>query len=169
LEKIFWTILVLGKIADVNETAVERVRQLRARLDRVRQGVRMLPAARVLYVVDKEPLISVGKGSYLADLIREAGGINIAGGLEKAYPMLSMEYVIQQDPQVIILAMDADRTLSDQEKRFWDRWSSMSAVRDGRIYKVDRDLLNRPGPRTMDGLEELARLLHPSADFQSVR
>jgi iron complex transport system substrate-binding protein len=169
LEKIFGTILVFGKIADVKETAVERVRQLRARLDGVRQRVRSLPPARLLYVVDKEPLISVGKGSYLADLIREAGGINIAGGLEKDYPMLSMEYVIQQDPQVIILAMDADRTLSDQEKRYWDRWSSLSAVRDGKIYKVDRDLLNRPGPRVMDGLEELARLLHPAIDFKPGR
>ena len=169
VEKIFGTILVFGKIADVNETAVERVRQLRAREDRVRQSVRSLPPARLLYVVDKEPLISVGKGSYLADLIRESGGVNIAGGLEKAYPILSMEYVIQQDPQVIVLAMDADRTLSDQEKRYWDRWSSLSAVRDGKIYKVDRDLLNRPGPRIMDGLEELARLLHPTVDLHSVR
>jgi len=161
LEKIFGTILVFGKIADVKKTAVERVRQLRARLDGVRQRVRSLPPVRLLYVVDKEPLISVGKGSYLGDLIREAGGINIAGGLEKAYPILSMEYVIQQDPQVIILAMDADRTLSDQERRYWDRWSSLSAVRYGKIYKVDRDLLNRPGPRIIDGLEEMARLLHP--------
>lgn len=169
LEKIFGTILVFGKITDAKENAVESVRQLRARLEGVRQSVRSLPPARLLYVVDKEPLISVGKGSYLADLIREAGGINIAGGLEKAYPMLSMEYVIQQDPQVIILAMDADRTLSDQEKRYWDRWSSLSAVRDGKIYKVDRDLLNRPGPRILDGLEELARLLHPSIALQSVR
>ena len=169
LEKIFETILVFGKIEGVNSTAADTVRQLRIRLDRVRQGVRPLPPTRLLYVVDKEPLISVGKGSYLADLIREAGGINIAGGLEKAYPMLSMEYVIQQNPQVIILAMDADRTLSDQEKRYWDRWSSLSAVRDGKIYKVDRDRLNRPGPRVMDGLEELARLLHPTIDFQSVR
>jgi len=169
LDKIFATILVFGKIADVNETAVERVRQLRAREDRVRQSVRLLPPVRLLYVVDKEPLISVGKGSYLADLIREAGGVNIAAGLEKAYPMLSMEYVIQQDPQAIVLAMDADRTLSDQEKRYWDRWSSLSAVRNGRIYKVDRDLLNRPGPRIMDGLEELARLLHPTVDLQSVQ
>jgi iron complex transport system substrate-binding protein len=117
-------------------------------------------------VVDKEPLISVGKRSYLADLIHEAGGINIAGGVDKAYPMLSMEYVIQQDPQVIILAMDADRSLSDQEKGYWSRWSSLSAVRDGKIYKVDRDLLNRPGPRVLDGLEELARLLHPTVDFK---
>jgi iron complex transport system substrate-binding protein len=165
LEKIFGTILVFGRIAGAKETAVEKVRQLRERLNRIRQAVEPFPPVRLLYVVDKEPLISVGKRSYLADLIHEAGGINIAGGLDKAYPMLSMEYVIQQDPQVIVLAMDADRSLSDQEKRDWSRWSSLSAVRDGKIYKVDRDLLNRPGPRVMDGLEELVRLLHPPVDF----
>ncbi|HET6465865.1 MAG TPA: cobalamin-binding protein [Nitrospiria bacterium] len=169
LEKIFETILVLGRIADAQKTAEEKVRQLRERLNWIRNGVRAASSPRLLYVVDKEPLISIGKGSYLNDLIRDAGGINIAGGLKKAYPMLSMEYVIQQDPQVIILAMDADRRLSDQEKGYWSRWSSLSAVRDGKIYKVDRDLLNRPGPRIMDGLEELARLLHPTVDFESGR
>jgi cobalamin transport system substrate-binding protein len=169
IDKIFETILFLGKIARVEETASARVRQLRQRLDSIRQTLRSAPSPRLLYVVDEDPLISVGKGSYLNDLIRDAGAINITEGLDKAYPLVSMEYVIQKDPQVIILAMDADRILSDRQKRNWSRWTTLSAVRDGRIYKVNRDLLNRPGPRMLDGLEELARLLHPAAIHQSVR
>jgi iron complex transport system substrate-binding protein len=169
LEKIFETISLLGKIAGVEETAAENVRQLRGRLDSDRQKNLSGPRPRLLYVVDEEPLISVGKGSYLDDLIREAGGINITGGLEKAYPVVSMEYVIQQDPEVIILAMDADQVLSDQERQHWSRWSSLSAVRDGKIFKVNRDLLNRPGPRILDGIEELARLIHPAAGLEPVR
>ncbi len=169
IEKVFEIILVLGKIAGEDETAAERVRQLRQRLNSIRQKIRSSPQPRLLYVVDEEPLISVGKGSYLNDLIREAGGVNITGGLEKAYPVVSMEYVIRQDPQVIILAMDADPVLSDQEKQRWSRWSSLSAVRNEKIYKVSRDLLNRPGPRVLDGVEELARLLHPAVGNEPVR
>lgn len=165
IDKIFETYLTLGVVTGVQQTAREKVRQLQNRLDRVRNAVKPYPPTRLLYVVDKEPLISVGNGSYLSDLIRDAGGLNIAGRVEKPYPVLSLEYVIQQDPQVIILATDADRRLTDQDRRFWARWSSVSAVRDGKIYKVDRDLLNRPGPRVMDGLEELAQLLHPAVDF----
>ncbi|MBI3595727.1 MAG: cobalamin-binding protein [Nitrospirae bacterium] len=169
IEKIFETILVLGKITGAEETAAEKVRQLRGRLNSLQQKLQSDPRPRLLYVVDDEPLISVGKGSYLNDLIREAGGVNITGGLEKAYPIVSMEYVIRQNPEVIVLAMDADQVLSDQEKHHWSRWSSLPAVRNGKIYKVSRDLLNRPGPRILDGVEELARLLHPAADLQPVR
>lgn len=168
MEKIFQTIILLGKITRVEETASARVRQLRQRLDSIRQTLRSAPSPRLLYVVDEVPLISVGKGSYLNDLIRDAGAINITEGLDKAYPLVSMEYVIQKDPQVIILAMDADRVLSDRQKRNWSRWADLAAVRDGRIYKVNRDLLNRPGPRMLDGLEELARLVHPAANIHSV-
>jgi iron complex transport system substrate-binding protein len=169
IEKIFEAILVLGKITGTEETAAEEVGKLRHRLNAVQQKVLAGSRPRLLYVVDEEPLISVGKGSYLDDLIREAGGVNITGGLEKAYPIVSMEYVIQQDPQVIILAMDADQVLSDQERQHWSRWSSLSAVRNGNIYKVSRDLLNRPGPRVLEGVEELARLLHPADGNKPVR
>jgi len=169
LGKIFETILVLGKIGGVEGKAREEVGQLRGRLDSVRQKVISTPRPRLFYVVDEEPLISVGKGSYLDDLIREAGAVNITGELSKAYPVVSMEYVIRQNPEVIVLAMDADRILSEEEKRHWSRWSSLSAVRDGKIYKVRRDLLNRPGPRILDGVEELAQLLHPAVGNEPVR
>ncbi|MBI3811687.1 MAG: cobalamin-binding protein [Nitrospirae bacterium] len=169
IEKVFETILILGKITGADEPAAEKVRQLRGRLESVRQKTLSVSRPRLLYVVDKDPLISIGKGSYIDDLIHEAGGLNITGGLEKAYPIVSMEYVIQQDPQVIILAMDADQIVSDQEKQYWSRWSSLSAVKNGKIYKVSRDLLNRPGPRIVDGIEELARLLHPAVGLEPVR
>ncbi|HEY5594233.1 MAG TPA: cobalamin-binding protein [Nitrospiria bacterium] len=169
MEKVFRNILFLGKITGEGEKAGEKVRELRQRLNSVRQKVRSFPRPRLFYVVEGEPLISVGKGSYLDDLIREAGGINITAGLENDYPLVSMEYVIRQDPEVIILATDADDDLSNEQKQYWSRWSSLAAVRDGKIYRADRDLLNRPGPRILDGVEELSRLLHPAVDLKPVK
>jgi cobalamin transport system substrate-binding protein len=169
LDKIFQTVLLLGKATGRSERAAENARRLRDRLERIRRVTRSDSPPRLLYVVDDNPLISVGKGSYLDDLIRDAGGTNITGKLAKPYPLVSMEYVIRENPQVIILATDADRNLTDLQKRRWDRWSGLAAVRDGRIYKVNRDLLNRPGPRVLDGLEELAGLLHPVSTSDSDR
>jgi len=163
VEKIFHTILILGKMTGALPTAEESVRQLRDRLERIRRSVHSEIPPRLLYVVDAEPIISVGINSYLNDLIRDAGAVNITGRIKKSYPIVSMEFVIREDPQVIILATDADLQLTESQRRRWTRWNTLSAVREGKIYKVNRDLLNRPGPRIVDGLEELAALLHPSA------
>lgn len=160
LEKIFGNTLVIGAMTGVGETAKLKVRQLQERLDVLRRRVISIPRPRVLYVVQEEPLISVGRGSFINDLIRDAGGDNITEELNNDYPVVSIEYVIKQDPQVIILATDADQNLPDQKKNYWNRWSTLSAVRSGQIYKVNRDHLNRPGPRVLDGLEELAGILH---------
>ena len=162
LENIFGAILRIGTISGIEMKALEKVRILRQRRDIVRRAAAEAAHPRVLYVVDREPLISVGQGSYINELVADAGGINIASDLQKAYPVISMEYVIQRDPQVIILAMDADQDLTPAQKEYWGRWPILSAVRDGRIYKVQRDRINRPGPRVIDGLEELAGLLHPN-------
>lgn len=164
-DKVFEIIRRLGVIAGVEETSEEKIIELRRRLEHVRRRVSAEPKPRLLYVVGKEPLISVGGGSFINDLIRDAGGVNIAGDLSKDYPLLTMEYVIRRDPQVIILAADADRNLADVDTPYWDRWSSLSAVRDGRIFKVHGNWLNRPGPRMIEGVEELAGLLHPTLDL----
>jgi cobalamin transport system substrate-binding protein len=169
VEKIFHAILILGKMTGVPERAEENVQGLRDRLERIRRSAHSAAPPRLLYVVDPEPIISVGKKSYLNDLIRDAGAINITGEIDKAYPLVSMEFVLRENPQVIILATEAGRNLTEQQKRRWEKWTTIPAVRDRKIYEVNRDLMNRPGPRVLDGLEEMTALLHPSSGSQSGR
>jgi iron complex transport system substrate-binding protein len=110
-----------------------------------------------------DPLISSGKGTFVDDLIRIAGGANIAESARGKHPRYSMEEVIAQDPQVIILSsMNSKDPLTDQ-RQWWDQWKEISAVRSGRIYVVDADLILRPSPRIVDGLEAIARAIHPEA------
>ncbi|HEX9756886.1 MAG TPA: cobalamin-binding protein [Nitrospiria bacterium] len=162
LEDIFSMIETLGDIGGVREIATQKVQMLRFRLRGLREKVSPFSRPRVLYVVDRTPLFSVGNKSFLNDLIFEAGGVNITGDIPKAYPLVSMEFVIQRDPEILILGTDPDQPLTKEQIQYWSRWSSISAVREGKIYKVNRDLLSRPGPRIIDGIEELAGVLHPS-------
>jgi len=162
IEEVFSMIQSIGLISRVGVEAKEKIQSLREKLQSFRKAIESRKRSRLLYVVQREPLISVGKASFLNDLIRDAGGINITEKFTKDYPIVSMEFVIQADPQIIILAMDGDQALTDQQKRYWGRWSSLSAVQNGRIYKVNRDLLNRPGPRILEGLANLADQIHPN-------
>lgn len=113
---------------------------------------------RVYYELDNT-YYTVGHGSFVDALLRLAGGKNIAGTVNNAYPQLSAEKVIAADPQYIILGDGSFVTPGAVAKR--PGWSLISAVRLHHIYRFNDDLASRPGPRIVLGLETLARILHP--------
>ena len=117
----------------------------------------------MLYVINSQPLITVGPGSYIHQMIGLAGGNNIASGAEAPYPRLTMETVLKEDPEVLIFPMGSVETVPRHEQQEWRRWTTLTAVQRNRLREVAADALNRPGPRVMDGLEELVRVIHPEA------
>jgi iron complex transport system substrate-binding protein len=74
-----------------------------------------------------------------------------------------MEEVLVQDPEVILLASMKSQDPLVKQRRWWERWKTISAVKQGRIYVLDSDLIHRPSPRIVDGLEQVARAIHPEA------
>ena len=116
---------------------------------------------RVLYVLNSQPLITVGPGSYLDQVINVAGGANIAAGTTVPYPHFSMEAVLKEDPEIIIFPIGKAEGIPLSEQQEWLRWTSVSAVKQGRLHQIPADVLNRPGPRIVEGLEALARIIHP--------
>jgi iron complex transport system substrate-binding protein len=116
---------------------------------------------RVLYVLNSHPLITVGPGSYIHQMIGLAGGINIAAGSPSAYPKLSLETVLKEDPEVLIFPVGSMESIPKSEQQEWNRWGNLSAVRNRQLRDVSSDALNRPGPRVVEGLEHLARAIHP--------
>jgi iron complex transport system substrate-binding protein len=91
-------------------------------------------------------------------MIGLAGGVNIAAPAGVAYPKLSMEAVLKEDPEVLIFPSE---TVPRSEQQQWLRWDTLSAVKLRRFHEVSSSLLNRPGPRIIEGLEQLARAIHP--------
>jgi iron complex transport system substrate-binding protein len=151
----------LGNIFEKISVANEVTQRMRQRMAELKLKVETVPAKRALYVLNSQPLISVGPGSFIHQMIGLAGGINVAAGAGVAYPRLSMERVLKEDPEVLIFPSGEVETVPRSEQQQWRRWESLSAVKHQRFHEVSSSLLNRPGPRIIEGLEQLARAIHP--------
>lgn len=163
LEDIPLQMYTLGKMFEKISAANDVTQRMRQRMAEVKRKVESLPAKRVLYVLNNQPLITVGPGSFIHQMIGFAGGVNVAAQTNTAYPRLSVETVLKEDPEVLIFPSGEVETVSRSEQQQWRRWESLSAVKHQRFHEVSSSLLNRPGPRVVDGLEQLARAIHPEA------
>ncbi len=152
----------IERIADVlgkRPQADELLKQLRARVNNVSERVKSQPSVRVFYQVSDEPLYTIGRDAFITDLINRAGGVSVTADIPGAWPRYSAESALAAQPEAIILPTggsmgDANSTVARALKR-------SPAVANGRVYKINDDHLSRPGPRAVDGLEDLARALHP--------
>ena len=102
---------------------------------------------------------TAGKGTFITQLIERAGGHNIASDLD-GYPQISLEQVVAADPAFILLG-DARYGVSPESIAQRPGWENLSAVKNGKVLPFNDDLVSRPGPRLVDALEELAKLLRP--------
>ena len=78
------------------------------------------------------------------------------------YPRLDMEEVLRQNPDVLIFSGGKFGGIPDVEHTKWARWKSISAVQQGALFEIESDLINRPGPRVVEGVEALIRIIHPN-------
>lgn len=163
VEDIFSHIQTLGRMLDHMTEATALGMDLRQQIAGIKSRSQGLPPVRVLYVLNSEPLITVGPGSFIDQLIGLVGGANIAAKSGTAYPRLSMEAVLQDDPEVIIFPIGTSEGISEREQQSWRRWTTVSAIKHNRVHQIPADLLNRPGPRIGQGLDRLAAMLHPAA------
>lgn len=128
----------------------------------VERAVRPFSRPRVLLLVGDEALYAFGRDSYASELVRLAGGENLTDAFSGRAAQPSEEAVLEFAPEVVVVLAgtdyDAERLFS-RHPTFLD----LPAVRNGRVYGMDPDLVSRAGPRLVEGLERLARLLHPEA------
>ena len=129
--------------------------------ERVVTLTRSLPRPAVFFQVGDAPVITVGKGTLANDLIRLAGGRSISENEPLRYPPYSIETILSKAPEIIIFSsMDNRKSYSDLIRR-WQTWKSIPAVKSNSIYVIDSNLVDRPAPRIVEGLEALARMIHP--------
>jgi iron complex transport system substrate-binding protein len=131
---------------------------MRDRAAAVAQAVAGRPAPKVFFVVGLAPLFTAGKGTFVDDLVRRAGGASITSDETTEWPQYSPEAVIARAPDVIVLP-GASHGVDSVPPAL----AETPAARTGRVARVDGDLVMRPGPRLADGLERLAHELHPEA------
>jgi iron complex transport system substrate-binding protein len=135
------------------------VNKITGQFDRVKTRLAGAPRRTTLLAVGLRPLVAVGGNNFIDELITLAGGENIAGNASQPWLNLPDEYVVAKAPQVIIEAgMGSER---NENAKHWMDLKSIPAVRESRVYAYPSDKILRPGPRIGEGLEEIARLIHP--------
>lgn len=150
----------LGRVLGREAEAHRLVGDLRARVRAVERRVEGKPPPKVLFVVWYRPLITAGRHSFVADVIRRAGGVSIADDLQGDWPRVSIEGVLNGDPDVIVFPQTESFSPPLNEFRELAGWKELRAVQNHRMYFVS-SVINHPSPRLIDALEDLARILHP--------
>ncbi len=161
IDAVIRSIADIGFLLNAGERAGELISDMEARMDKIDKrvsGVSERPS--VFFQIGVSPIVSAGEGTFIDELIERAGGVN-ATGRYSGYPKFSKEEVLALAPDVMILTSMARQKVFDDVMREWRQWDNLPAVQSDRIHMVDSDLYDRPSPRLIKGLEELAALLHP--------
>ena len=161
LEGVFRSIENLGKLLNQEQRAQETVSQLRERASSISQRVSSDKPVKVFYQLSAEPLYTAGRDSFVTDLIRRAGGLSVTADVPEAWPRFSQEAAVASRPEAIVLPTDGSMGSANSEVA--EGLKRSPAALSGKVYKINGDFLSRPGPRAVDGLEALARALHPAA------
>ncbi|HSE33708.1 MAG TPA: cobalamin-binding protein [Pyrinomonadaceae bacterium] len=161
LEGVFRSIEKVGEILGLTEEAKQLVNTLKQRTGMVEEKTKGAGRVRVFYQLSAEPLYTAGRDSFVNDLINRAGGVSVTADVPGAWPKYSAEAALASKPDAIILPTGG--SMGDSNTAVAEPLNRSPAVLNGRVYKINDDHLVRPGPRAVDGLEEMARALHPEA------
>lgn len=153
LDGVLKSIESISEISGASDRGGELVSNLRARVKAVESRVAGRERPGVFLVIGSNPLITAGRSAFITDLIDRAGGRSISSDETADYPQYSLETAVARRPEIIFLQAGEDRLPEGLRQ-------TPAALR-GRVYRLDDDLLLRPGPRIVDGLEQLAEKIHP--------
>ena len=166
LEDMYTNLNTVAQLTGHEKEAATLVDSFKKRVAAVDQKVNISSFHPVVYyeidATDPAKPYSVGPGTFIDQLITRAGGANLTtlAGIKDLYPQVSLEQVVKSNPDVIILG-DAMFGTSVESIGKRQGWANLKAVTGAHVYPFDDNTVSRPGPRLVDGLEALAKLLHP--------
>jgi iron complex transport system substrate-binding protein len=165
LDGMFQNLMIVAEMTGHEAETQQLVETLRARVEAVEAKIQTVTERPlVFYEVDATnpgAPYTVGSGTFVDTLIQMAGGENLGARLEGPYPQASLEVLVVEDPQVILLGDAVWGGITPEAVAQRAGWEQLSAVQENRVYPFDDNLASRPGPRLVDGLEAMAKLLHP--------
>lgn len=159
IEDIHSSILTVGKILRRDSSAMRVVRSMRSREAAVRSLVQGERKPRVFPIISIKPLMTAGPSTFIHQLIVGAGGVNIAEHAMLPYPLYNREEVLVQQPEFLVVTTDAVYSLRTLFNEF-PEWQNLPAIKHRQVLFVNADIVTRPGPRIVEGLEILARVFH---------
>lgn len=160
LEEVLESIIWIGGFTGASEKATEIVEEMTKRIKKVRDfAAKQEIKPRVFYEVWDDPLMTAGPGTFINSLITEAGGRDIAQNLPEQWAVYSLETLLYEDPEIILVTWDDISKVYERET-----WQEISAVKNKRVAWIDQNIIARPGPRIVDALEEIQRILFSRGD-----
>jgi ABC-type Fe3+-hydroxamate transport system substrate-binding protein len=158
LEGVFHSIESVGSLLNQERQAEDIVSQLRKRTSLVTEAVKSTKPIKVFCQVSAQPLYTIGRDSFVTDLIRLAGGVSVTSDVPEAWPKYSQEAAVASRPEAIILPTNG--AMGSANSQVAEGLKRSPAALSGKVYKINGDFLLRPGPRAVDGVEALAQVLH---------
>ncbi len=155
LSGVLTNLRTLGDIFGTPERTTVLLNELQTRIFAVDEQVRDKPKIKTFVQISKEPLFTIGKDSFLTEIVERAGGVSVTKAVATAYPKISKETALALNPDAIILSDSPDNTEPN------DVFKNSSAMKNKKVFKLNADILSRPAPRIVDALEQIAASLHP--------
>ena len=166
--EVIETIEIVGQLCGIGEKAHSLAQGLRTRLNNIKKGVESKKKPVVFLQINLHPIMTVNRNTFHHDIITIAGGINMSADAGINYPRISIEEVIRQKPEVMIISSMDRGGEFEKARQEWLKWTLIPAVKNKRVHLIDSDLIDRPSPRIVDGIEDMARMLHPEVDWSEV-
>ncbi|MCX7719938.1 MAG: ABC transporter substrate-binding protein [Dictyoglomus thermophilum] len=159
-EDVMKDINLLGKaLGKEDEARKVYNNMLKTWLEIQKKTISIRKSPKVLFLVWNDPFISVSPSTFLGDLLRKIKAINIVENKEPEYPVLSVEFIVAKNPDIIIIGEMSGISINSILNH--PLLKETNAVKNKRVYTINDDLVFRPGPRLADGLKELFKLIYP--------
>jgi len=166
LEEMYTNLETVARLTGHESETAALVDSLKARVAAVDEKILPISNDPTVYyeldATDPTKPYTAGPGSFVDLLIARAGGINIGAELQGQWAQISLEQLVVANPAIIILG---DAAYGETPEKVAQRpgWGTLAAIQTGQVFPIDDNLVSRPGPRLVDGLEAMAKLLHPGA------
>ncbi|MFA5008505.1 MAG: cobalamin-binding protein [Candidatus Omnitrophota bacterium] len=164
INELFRSIEEIGRLTNREKEAEKLIVHMKTRIEKINSRVLKIPEdkkQKIFIEIWYNPLTTVGSGSFINELIKLSGGVNITSDIKRAYASVAQEVVLKRDPDYIILAYMGNLSPVEQVMAR-PGWSNITAVKNKHVYNdINPDSLLRPGPRVVDALEELHKKMYP--------
>jgi iron complex transport system substrate-binding protein len=164
-EELYANLETVGQITGHEKEAAELVESLKVRVQAVEEKIAPLSDRPLVFyeldATDPNAPWTAGPGTFVDMIVNAAGGLNLGADLEGEWVQISVEELIAKNPSVIVLGDAVFGGVTPEIVKARTGWDGLTAVKENKIFPFDDNLVSRPGPRLVDGLEALAKLLHP--------
>jgi iron complex transport system substrate-binding protein len=159
LEELYGSLQDVGDLMGVSGNATTVVNDMKSQVAAVEEKVAGAETPKTFLEIYGQPLMTAGTGTFIDDLITKAGGVNVGATAGEGFPEYNAEKLIEEDPAVYVAMKGSMTDPAAIAKRAG--YDQLSAVQNGAVFVIEDNLVARPGPRLVLGLQQLAQMIHP--------